>query len=44
MKCGYNENHVWAFLLKVIKIRKNVDNKTWSVDTISVQLDLPGVG
>jgi hypothetical protein len=23
---------------------KNVDNRTWSVDTISVQLDVPGVG
>ena len=25
-------------------LQKNVDNGTWSVDTISVQLDVPGVG
>ena len=30
--------------IKSSRHRKNVDNGTWFLDTISVQLDVPGVG
>ena len=35
---------IWRLVQILTIFVKNVDNGTWSVETISVQLDLPGVG
>ena len=46
-KCNKKlDQNVKRILYKMCKKYKlqNVDNGTWSVDTISVQLDVPGVG